>query len=50
MFEERYMFQFCSNILFSHHIYAFGGKLAIWDFFELDVARNINYKKKQVGH
>jgi hypothetical protein len=40
------VFQFCSNILFAHHTNAFGSKLAIWDFLNLDVARNINHKKE----
>jgi len=33
--KRKYVFQFCNNILFSHHTNAFGGKLAIWDFLNL---------------
>ncbi len=44
--KRKHVFQFCSNILFANHTNAFGGKPAIWDFFELDVARNVNHKKK----
>jgi hypothetical protein len=43
--KRKDVFQFCSNILFTHHKNAFGGKLALWDFLK-DVARNLNRKKK----
>jgi hypothetical protein len=35
------VFQFCSNILSTHHTNSFGGKLALWDFLKY-VARNVN--------
>jgi hypothetical protein len=38
---------FCQNIVAAHRTGAFGGKPALWDFFQ-DVAQNLNRKK--AGH
>jgi hypothetical protein len=38
---------FCKNIVAAHRTGAFGGKPALWDFFQ-DVAQNLNRKK--AGH
>jgi hypothetical protein len=47
MFERKYVFQFCSNILFTHHTNAFGGKPTLWDFLK-DVVGNLNWKKNRL--
>jgi hypothetical protein len=42
--KRKDVFQFCSNILSTHHTNAFSGKPNLWDFLK-DVAGNLNWKK-----
>jgi hypothetical protein len=45
MFEEKNVFQFCSNILYSHCTNVFERKLVFWDFLK-DMATNLNCRKR----
>ncbi len=45
--KRKYVFQFCSNILFTHHTNAFGGKPTLWDFLK-DVVGNLNWEKNRL--